>query len=366
LNFGENGLAAIMLCGFAVALGFVQSPHLELRPCLPLSPWPNDGHGATRRHAPRAAVALAVSVAEAEALDSAGLLALWTTPRETAAWSELDWERVYRSAERRGLLPGFGSVSGLIPVDVSVGELERRAGLPLVALAPKETGSQWILLGMGVFAVELLLAKTVGLESVLVRTLPAFFVLFAADQLLLSQRLSLALVLWLRPEYGEKLARHEAGHFLVAYLCGLPLTGYFLAGNSQAAGQAGTIFLDTELYAQLSRGELRQSTLARYSTILMSGIAAEAICFGSAEGGYADEQALVEMLSSLRPPWQPQRIDSLARWSALNAVEMIRAYKPEHDALAARMAAGAPLGECLRVLVTGCAARQRVRDGVSP
>ena len=183
------------------------------------------------------------------------------------------------------------------------------------------------------------------------------------DQLFLGARLSLAILVFLRPEYEAKLARHEAGHFLLAYLCGIPVTGYFLASSGSPAGQAGTIFLDVELFEQLSRGELRQSALARYTTILMAGIAAEAICFDQAEGGYADEQALVQMLSNLRPAWRPERILSLARWSVVQAVELLRAHREEHEALAERMATGAPLGECIGVIARGVEARAAGRVG---
>jgi hypothetical protein len=204
------------------------------------------------------------------------------------------------------------------------------------------------------------LAASIGETSVLVQTLPAAGIVFAIDQLLLGSKLTFAIILWLRPEYGQKLALHEAGHFLLAYLTGLPITGYFLSGASPAAGQAGTIFLDLELFEQLGRGQLKQSILARYSTILMGGIAAEAISFDEAEGGSADEQALVDMLTNLRPAWSKDRIFNLARWSVVSAVELLREYKVEHELLAAKMAAGAPLGECIGVIARGCEARQKI------
>lgn len=303
-------------------------------------------------------MAAATSAAVAEQMTSSALLRTLSDPQATAEWDEMDWERVYRSAGQRGVLAGFGSVAGLAPTDVTVGELESRTGLTLQALTPRGSGSELTLLGVGFFLVELLLAKTLGAESSLLSALPAAALVFAADQIVFGSKLTLSIILFLQPEYGEKLARHEAGHFLLAYLLGLPVTGYFLAGASPA-GQAGTIFLDVDLSEQLNQGKLRQSALARYATILMGGIAAEAISFDRAEGGYADEQALVAMLSNLSPPWQGERILALARWSVVQAVELLREYKDEHDALAAKMMANAPLGECISVIARGVEARQR-------
>ena len=45
----------------------------------------------------------------------------------------------------------------------------------------------------------------------------------------------------------------------------------------------------------------------------MAGIAAEAISFGKAEGGIADEKALVDFFTSIQPPWNVMRIRSQAR-----------------------------------------------------
>ncbi|KAJ1633379.1 hypothetical protein T492DRAFT_611799 [Pavlovales sp. CCMP2436] len=330
---------------------------LGLRPTSTHSFLQSSRAGATPRRT--GLVRLAAGADKALDFPRGKLLTLFSNTAETAEWSEQDWERVYRSAERRGILPGFGSASGSIPTEVTVAELEQRTALTLQALTPRNSGAQLYLLGAAFFAVELLLAKSVGFESALVQTLPVTGLVFAVDQLLLGSKLTFAIILWLRPEYGAKLARHEAGHFLLAYLMGLPITGYFLSGASPAAGQAGTIFLDVELFEQLSRGQLKQSALARYSTILMGGIAAEAIAFDEAEGGSSDEQALVEMLTNLRPPWSKERVFNLARWSVVQAVELLREYKAEHELLATKMAAGAPLGECLGVIARGCEARQQ-------
>lgn len=59
--------------------------------------------------------------------------------------------------------------------------------------------------------------------------------------------------------------------------------------------------------------ELTQRSIDRYSTVLMGGIAAEALQYGQAEGGQSDEKALVSLLSGIRPAWYPETISDQAR-----------------------------------------------------
>jgi len=46
------------------------------------------------------------------------------------------------------------------------------------------------------------------------------------------------------PKYKQKVIQHEAGHFLLAYLLGCPIQGFFLsawdASTAGIRGQAGT------------------------------------------------------------------------------------------------------------------------------
>ena len=44
------------------------------------------------------------------------------------------------------------------------------------------------------------------------------------------------------------------------------------------------------------------------SVVVMAGIAAEALQFGRAEGGAADERTLIGFLSSVQPPWNMLRV----------------------------------------------------------
>lgn len=115
---------------------------------------------------------------------------------------------------------------------------------------------------------------------------------------------------------------------------------------------AGTSFFDPDLSMQInSNGKLTRSALDRYSIIVMAGIAAEAEQYGGADGGAGDELALVSFLSRLNSggtvSWNSDSIRNQARWGALQAVLMIRQYRPAYDALVDALERGGTLGDCV-------------------
>jgi hypothetical protein len=87
------------------------------------------------------------------------------------------------------------------------------------------------------------------------------------------------------PAYRQRIARHEAGHFLVAYLLDIPITGYTLsAWESIRQGhpaQGGVMFAPppASISAQL---------LQQYCMVWMAGIAAEKLIDNRSEGGSED------------------------------------------------------------------------------
>jgi hypothetical protein len=116
---------------------------------------------------------------------------------------------------------------------------------------------------------------------------------------------------------------------------------------------AGTSFFDQDLSSQISRAEIKRSTLDRYSIIVMAGIAAEAVNYGQADGGAGDELALISFLQSLNgdasknPPWNDATIRNQARYGVLNAILMLREYKECYDDLVDTLERGKSLGDCI-------------------
>jgi hypothetical protein len=260
---------------------------------------------------------------------------------------------------------------------VSPSLLETVTGLSMISLTPRPTNSV-LLAGAVLAVVELLTCLTTGISFnfLALMTLAAAFL----DRLLVNGAVLESFVKILSPELQTKIVRHEAGHFLCAYLLGCPVEGCVLSawaalqdarfGLRRNSVSAGTSFYDPILSQQIhnhisdrsnvgnnalmpptSTGMVTKSSVNRYSIIVMAGIAAEAMQYGQADGGASDEFALISFLSQLNrrgnPVWNDVSVRNQARWGALQAILMLKHYKPCYDALVEVLERGGRLGECI-------------------
>ena len=238
--------------------------------------------------------------------------------------------------------------------------LEQVSGMSMQAMTPKPTNTL-LIAGVVLSAVEAFISAYFGLDfNVLVfATLAGAF----ADQVLVNGAIFDTFVKFFYPSINNKILRHEAGHFLAAYLLGCPVEGFVLspwaaradARFEKSGVTAGTSFFDPTLSEQINSSVVSRSSLDRYSIIVMAGIAAEAMLYGQADGGAGDEAALVSFLSQLNgspkpgklPPWNDISIRNQARWGALQAVLMMKEYRPCYDALVDTLERGGSLGDCI-------------------
>ncbi|KAI5068103.1 hypothetical protein GOP47_0016448 [Adiantum capillus-veneris] len=106
-------------------------------------------------------------------------------------------------------------------------------------------------------------------------------------------------------KYKNRVAQHEAGHFLIAYLLGILPRSYTLSSldayrkEGSLSVQAGTTFVDTQFQEEVKSGKLSAESLNKYSCIALAGVATEYLLFGFAEGGLADIQQLDRLMRSL-------------------------------------------------------------------
>lgn len=149
------------------------------------------------------------------------------------------------------------------------------------------------------------------------------------------------------PLYRERILRHEAGHFLVAHLLGIPVTGYTLSAwealRQGQPGQGGVMFDD-----QLTSG-LPGQLLDRYCTVWMAGGVAEALTYDRVEGGNDDLQKLRSVLTQLRQDWRQQE-----RSSVLQARALLQQHWSTYEALVEAMQRRASIGECVQAIDCHC------------
>ena len=260
--------------------------------------------------------------------------------------------RLFGAAKEFPPAPGSHSVTPVL--------LEQITGLNMLALTPKPTNSL-LLAGVALALAEGLASLTMGwdLNFIVFVTLA----LAALDRIATNGAVAESFVKLFNPGVQQKIVRHEAGHFLAAYLLGLPVEGCVLsawaalqdARFDKRQVSAGTSFFDPELSQQINSSVVTRSSIDRYSIVVMAGIAAEAIHFGRADGGAGDEMALVAFLSQLngrpkqgvQPVWNNDAIRNQARWGALQAILLLREYKESYEALVDALERGGDLGDCI-------------------
>ncbi|MBD2293331.1 ATP-dependent Zn protease [Anabaena sphaerica FACHB-251] len=154
------------------------------------------------------------------------------------------------------------------------------------------------------------------------------------------------------PEYKERIIHHEAGHFLVAHLLGIPVTGYTLsaweAWKLGQPGQGGVILEDSEIAKQLERGKIGVSMVERYCNIWMAGIAAETLVFNSAEGGGDDKAKLNQFLQALG--FAETVFDQKQRFYLLQAKNLIQENWDAYQALVDAMRKGVSVEDCQKLI----------------
>lgn len=139
--------------------------------------------------------------------------------------SRIEMTNMYNALKAQGHLRLFGSIgkdnmpaSGSHNVRPSL--LEEITLLSMRSLTPKPSNTL-LYAGVAVATVEAILSATQGWDI----NLLFFISLLAAlaDRVLLNGAISETLAKTLSPETQPKITRHEAGHFLCAYLLGCPV-----------------------------------------------------------------------------------------------------------------------------------------------
>lgn len=149
-------------------------------------------------------------------------------------------------------------------------------------------------------------------------------------------------------EHRARVLRHEAGHFLVAHLSDIPVTGYTLnawdAFRQQQPGFGGVSFGSEELDRAIEQKSLPAQLLDRYCLVLMGGIAAETLIYGASQGGADDRQKLRFLWSQLQRP--DAEAEQKQKWAAFQAKNLIKTHRSAYDALVSAMEQQATVADC--------------------
>ncbi|CAH8349091.1 unnamed protein product [Eruca vesicaria subsp. sativa] len=149
------------------------------------------------------------------------------------------------------------------------------------------------------------------------------------------------------PDYQERIAAHEAAHFLVAYLIGLPILGYSLD-----IGKEHVNLIDERLAKLIYSGQLDSKELDRLAAVAMAGLAAEGLKYDKVIGQSADLFSLQRFINRSQPKISNEQQQNLTRWAVLYSASLLKNNKTIHEALMAAMSKNASVLECIKTIET--------------
>jgi hypothetical protein len=146
-----------------------------------------------------------------------------------------------------------------------------------------------------------------------------------------------------KPAYRQRIIQHEAGHFLVAYLLGIAITGYTLSAweslQQGRSAQGGVMFAPP--CADISAQQLQN-----YYTVWMAGIAAENLIYDRSIGGSEDRQKLRGVMFLTGK--QQQEIVRQENQATLQAKTLIKDHWQAYQALETAMGDRQSVADCCR------------------
>lgn len=147
------------------------------------------------------------------------------------------------------------------------------------------------------------------------------------------------------PDYQERIAGHEAAHFLVAYLLGLPILDYSLD-----IGKEHVNLVDERLQKLIYSGQLDEKELDRLAVVSMAGLAAEGLKYDKVVGQSADLFSLQRFINRSKPKISKEQQQNLTRWAVLFAGSLLKNNKAAHEALMSAMSNKATVLECIEAI----------------
>ncbi|MFM8305542.1 MAG: ATP-dependent Zn protease [Microcystis aeruginosa] len=153
-------------------------------------------------------------------------------------------------------------------------------------------------------------------------------------------------------KHRQRVIYHEAGHFLTAYILGIPIASYSLtaweAFRQGQEGVGGVQFELADLEQKVKNFTDFPAFLERISTVWMAGIAAETLVYGKATGGESDRFYLQSALKLAGVP--ENNYAQKERWSLLQAKTLLEKQQTAYQALVIAMEKRTSVEECCQVI----------------
>ena len=143
----------------------------------------------------------------------------------------------------------------------------------------------------------------------------------------------------------ERICRHEAGHFLCGYMCGLPVKEYSISPETGVA----CVEFHTSSTSTVGR-ELSDDEVAALSVVAMSGSVAEIMEYGKAKGGENDLLELQNCFAKSKEFIGAAKQQDLTRWGALTSYGLIKANLSKYEGLVSAFKANKSLSECVAII----------------
>eukprot|EP00271_Cylindrocystis_brebissonii_P005113 TRINITY_DN17058_c0_g1_i1.p1 TRINITY_DN17058_c0_g1~~TRINITY_DN17058_c0_g1_i1.p1 ORF type:complete len:360 (-),score=57.72 TRINITY_DN17058_c0_g1_i1:555-1634(-) len=156
---------------------------------------------------------------------------------------------------------------------------------------------------------------------------------------------ALALVSKGFPDAQERVLRHEAAHFLIAYLVGLPCVGYSLD-----LGKEHTNLMDEKLVKRIYTSSLEGSELDRLAVVSMAGLAAEGLTYDKVMGQSADLFSLQRLMNRSKTKLSNEQQQNLTRWAVFFAATLLKTQQAAFEALMKAMEKKASVAECIQAI----------------
>lgn len=150
----------------------------------------------------------------------------------------------------------------------------------------------------------------------------------------------------LSPHYRQRVLHHEAGHFLIAYLLGLPIQSYTLSvweAYRQGNPHQGGVVLEQPPEAALS--DWMRLNIDRLCTVWVAGGVAEDLKYSFTEGNETDLRQLRQSLSYLG-----LNVKLYEAQAARRARQLLEENWQSYEALVLHMEMRQPTAECCTVI----------------